>query len=203
MPAPALMSRLKYVVDRTCELAPLYLNVLVSSSRVPLSTNTLPVPERSHELAPATRKCAGLMVSRPEIVVVAVPDLVVVPTTEPLPSTKLAKVQALVPPKVLVRLMVVVPEPNDNVPSPESEPLVKVTLLVPVTVPVATSILPFMMSGAVIFQPPPTPVNCTVLKVTVFGLVILLPVVVALNINVEEADVSVEVVAKTNRPASV
>ena len=131
------------------------------------------------------------------------PDRVVVPTTEPEPSTKLVNDQARVPPNVLLRLIVVVPEPNDKVPLPDNEPLVMVTLLVPVTVPVETSILPLTINGAVIFQPPATPVNWRLLKVTVFGLVILLPVVVAVNINVEEAVVNVEVVARTNRPATV
>ena len=100
-------------------------------------------------------------------------------------------------------MIVVVPEPSDRVPFPDSEPLTIVRLFVPVTVPVDTVIPPLMMSGVVMFQPPPTPVNWSVLKVIVFGLVILLPVVVALKMKVEEAEVKTEVVDNTNRPPIV
>jgi hypothetical protein len=53
------------------------------------------------------------------------------------------------------------------------------------------------------FHPPPVPAKTSSLKVTVFGAVILLPVVVALKMKVEEAALNVEVVAITNRPARV
>ena len=131
------------------------------------------------------------MVSTPLTVLVAVPPGVVVPTTVPLPRVRLFTVQPCTPPNVLERLRETVPDPSETKPSPENEPYVTVTLFVPVRVPVATVISSTAVIFVFKFQPPPTPVNCSSLKANVVDAVIVLPVVVAVITNVEEAVVRV------------